>query len=69
MFFLFSFHSDKAIAMAAAYETWQKWNQERMGADTMPQVDKIRSMLQSTAENEVCIGGIRAWGYNIRAHA
>ncbi|CDH49200.1 hypothetical protein RO3G_06683 [Lichtheimia corymbifera JMRC:FSU:9682] len=44
--------SDKAIAMAAAYETWQKWNQERMGADTMPQVDKIRSMLQSTAENE-----------------
>lgn len=41
--------------MAAAYETWQKWNQDRMGADTMPQVDKIRSILQSNAENEVCV--------------
>ncbi|KAI9498051.1 hypothetical protein BDB00DRAFT_755289 [Zychaea mexicana] len=50
--------SDKAIAMAAAYETWQKWNQERVSSLDYPdrpqfhEVDKIRACLQSTAQSE-----------------
>ncbi|KAI8141689.1 hypothetical protein BJV82DRAFT_645302 [Fennellomyces sp. T-0311] len=50
--------SDKAIAMAAAYETWQKWNQERVSSLDNPdrpqfhEVDKIRACLQSTAQSE-----------------
>ncbi|KAI7857125.1 hypothetical protein BDC45DRAFT_436338 [Circinella umbellata] len=51
--------SDKAIAMAAAYETWKKWNQERVNSLDQPdrlqyhEVDKIRSCLQSTAQSEL----------------
>ncbi|KAI9256434.1 hypothetical protein BDA99DRAFT_539509 [Phascolomyces articulosus] len=50
--------SDKAIAMAAAYETWSKWNQERVSSLDQPdrlqfhEVDKIRACLQSTAQSE-----------------
>ena len=47
--------------MAAAYETWKKWNQERVSSLDQPdrlqyhEVDKIRSCLQSTAQSEVNI--------------
>ncbi|KAF7727419.1 hypothetical protein EC973_007583 [Apophysomyces ossiformis] len=54
--------SDKTVAMAAAYQTWQKWKTDQLNSQAMPTPDmmlnqrtrheKTRAQLQLNARNE-----------------
>ncbi|KAI9315477.1 hypothetical protein BX666DRAFT_1860565 [Dichotomocladium elegans] len=44
--------SDKAIAMAAAYEAYRQWMQDRSTIDPMPPVEQICGSLQSASQKE-----------------